>query len=387
MKRKMTRDWATKAIRSAGRAVRDGVTLEVFNHEIRAADVPTSLSLDSKDDRIVHSVKKYLEEHAGARVAVYTEDMGMSLRCEANGVAVAEPDPQRRLENPQDELTKKYRQAVSELNAIKNRLPSLTLQVANGGRPPQEGRPFTIELAPKWQPHDVPAELLKVHQAHPKHSQASSLHRTGLPSMMFEKTVSSDDWKRYNSQLDYFYMMYEAYFGQLDAWGECSDRIFNFDLFLTNSGNCPAEDMDVFLILPPPLKLVARVGSEQAKAFMRPVPPAPPERPKPRPLLPESYHADFPAVRPIAAQIAEAIANRDRDTVEVQNNGNRGFCIHAKIRRLKHGEQHRIGTFLAFIASWDDVKPFEAEFTISAAELPTKATGKIPIVIKVAKKE
>lgn len=117
-----------KAIRSAGGFVREGVTLEVFNYEIRATDFPASLSLDSKDDRIVHSVKKYLECHAGAQVAVYSEDMGMSLRCEAHGVPVVEPDSKRRLENPQAEHEKKYRLAITELNELnelKNRVPVL----------------------------------------------------------------------------------------------------------------------------------------------------------------------------------------------------------------------------------------------------------------------
>ena len=55
-----------RAIRSAGGVVRDGVILEVFNYEVKIADFPATLSYDSKDDRIVHSIKKYAEANPSA---------------------------------------------------------------------------------------------------------------------------------------------------------------------------------------------------------------------------------------------------------------------------------------------------------------------------------
>ena len=150
-----------KAVRSAGGSLREGVTLVVFNYEIRAADFPATLSPDSKDDRIVHSVRKYLDEYPGVRAAVYTEDMGMSLRCEANGLAVVEPDPARRLENPQDEQTKKYRQAMSELNSLKNRLPAFSIRAVPAGTDPAEaGNEY--ELSETRQTVDGKAELAKL---------------------------------------------------------------------------------------------------------------------------------------------------------------------------------------------------------------------------------
>jgi hypothetical protein len=370
-----------KAIRSAGGVVREGVTLVVFNHEIRAADFPTSLSLDSKDDRIVHSAKKYLEEHAGARVAVYTEDMGMTLRCEANSLPVVEPDPKRRLENPQDELTKKYRQAISELNTLKNRLPILTLEIASAGQFPQKGHPFSALLAPSWQLLDKQTELLKVQRAYPKHTETSS-HPLKLLDHILEKHIGSDEWMRYNQRLDNFYLAYELFIQRLNTWGENNDRTIGFDLWLGNAGNAPANDLDVFLLLPPSLKWVAEVESDSAKVLLRPEPPEPPERPRSL-LLPPNYDiVALQSITPISAQIAELLSQRDRDVVEVWNEGERGFCIHAKMRRLKHGGHHRIGSFLAVFGSWGDVKPFEAEFTISAAELPDRTTGRIAFVIR-----
>lgn len=139
-------------IRSAGGNVREGVTLEIYNYEIRVADFPTTLSYDSKDDRIVYSVKKYLEEHPDSRVAVYTEDMGMSLRCEASSIPILEPDPRTRMENPQDELTKKYKSAINEINALKNRLPDFAGVVLQLNEIPSADKAplFNATLTPSW---------------------------------------------------------------------------------------------------------------------------------------------------------------------------------------------------------------------------------------------
>jgi hypothetical protein len=138
------------------------------------SDFPATLSPESEDDRIVHSVKKFLEEHPGVHVAVYSEDMGMQLRCEANDIPVVEPDSNRRLENPQNDLTRRYRQAISELNAVKNRLPALVLHVAEAGQFPQQGKPFNIVLEPSWQPLDVQAELSNLHRRYPKVTESSN---------------------------------------------------------------------------------------------------------------------------------------------------------------------------------------------------------------------
>jgi hypothetical protein len=70
--------------------------------------------------------------------------------------------------------------------------------------------------------------------------------------------------------------------------------------------------------------------------------------------------------------------------VEVWKDRDGGSKVHAKIRRLKHGQHHMIGTFRAVFGSWDTVKPFNAEVTISASELPDRVSGAIPFIVRTA---
>ena len=154
-----------KAIRSSGGVVGDGVSLDVFNHEVKAADFPATLSYDSKDDRIVHSVKQYAEANPNATVAVYTEDMGMNLRCEAHGLTVIEPDTRSRLENPQSEHDKKYKLAITELNDLKNRVPVLELVIcAAEARTPQKQR-MVFSISPTLSARDVDTKFQEYQKA------------------------------------------------------------------------------------------------------------------------------------------------------------------------------------------------------------------------------
>jgi hypothetical protein len=355
--------------------------LEVFDYEIRAADFPDTLSPDSKDDRIVHTVKKYLERNPEAQAAVYTEDMGMRLRCKANRVAVVKPDAAIRLENPQDELTRKYRTAISELNNLRTRLPVLKLQVAAVGEFPEKLKPLEVVLSGSWQPVDVDAQVEKIRRAYPKFAGGKGEENTFSMRRMLEPPASSEEWVRYNHKLDNFYLNYQIYLQRLNTWGENNDRAISFDLWLGNAGNSPAEDIDVFLALPPSIAFVGDAASDAAKPLLRPDPPEPPERPVIR--LPGGFDAGLlGSIRPLSAQIADLLADRDRDTVEVWPDRDRGSRVHAKIRKLKHGQHHMIGSFRAVFGSWDSVKPFNAEFTISASELPDPATGTIPFIIR-----
>jgi hypothetical protein len=58
-----------------------------------------------------------------------------------------------------------------------------------------------------------------------------------------------------------------------------------------------------------------------------------------------------------------------------------GHLIHARLRKLKHGERVVLGTFLAVFGSWNDVGPFEVEYTISTTEHSEKITGKLPLIV------
>ncbi len=231
----------TKAIRKAAGAVREGVTLEVFKYEVRAGDFPDTLSFESKDDRIVRTVKKYQGEHPGMRVEVYTEDMGMSLRCEANNVAVIEPDKTRRLENPQDEFAKKYKQVTAELNEFKTRLPIVEVVACATGLSAPEKRALEFALPGVIVARDLDAELAE-HQRENKLGMMSKSEIRGFGASPV-LPLRHDAVERYNKKLTDHINKYRQWLEHMSEIDLYESYQVEFALWLSNIGSAPADDI------------------------------------------------------------------------------------------------------------------------------------------------
>ena len=241
---------AIKEIREALRAnvaIRDAVTLSIFNHELRHSDFPESLSPDSSDDKIVHLVKVYRELHLGCEVAIATEDLGMELRCEASGIPVVRMDLATRLENPQDELSKKYKQSMQELASLKNRMPKLRVGITHHDECIISDRPEEFIVNDLWRPADIDAEVDKQRRQHPKRARQNSLpEEVTAPRSLMEIShaqfllaglISDDEWTDYDQELDDYFEKYRKYIEKRNVVESAKARCVTFSLVLQNNGN------------------------------------------------------------------------------------------------------------------------------------------------------
>jgi hypothetical protein len=364
-----------KVIRSAGGAVREGVTLEVFNYEVRATDFPESLSFDSKDDRIVLSVKKFLEKNPAARVAIYTEDMGMSLRCEANGIAVVEPDTAKRLENPQAEHERKYRLAITELNELKNRAPVLELVVSAGeATEPRKDR-LDFEITPPQTELDLEAEL----QAYQRHNNLFPMQKQDIASgVPFPRLPHDHDAvERFNGELEKHLNEYREWLKIRQILGNIKAHRIDLSVWITNSGLAPADDLDIVIEVGEPVGLVFEASSEEAESLTLPEPPKAPKRPT-------QFFTDLGhLLRPPRA--AYSLPNLDRvwsNKARVEKKeATDSYRIAFSTRRLKHSESDHVGN-LILVLQPDSIRPFQMEYRITAANLPKAIEGAIPVIVR-----
>jgi hypothetical protein len=363
-----------KTIRSAGTIVREGVTLEVFNYELRAEDFPTTLSYDSKDDRIVHSVKKYLEQHAGAKVAVYTEDMGMTLRCEMNGVPVVEPDPKRRLENPHTEHEKKYRLAITELNELKNRVPVLEVVVCRIGIPVPTKDRLEFEVSGVSPNRNLEAEFEDYRQ----HNKLLPMQKTEIAKAgpIPKLSPKHDAVERYNERLEKHLAEYKEWLKLSKMLAQIEVHKIEFSIWLSNTGLAPADDLDLTIEVNEPVVLLYEASSKEAKSLNLPDPPSPPERP-------QQFFVDMGFMDRIGPSIELPDLGdfyQNKATVE-QVEGGKSFRISYSVKRLKHNEQEHVGDLIAVIRP-DSVRPFQMQYRITAANLPKPVAGSIPVIVK-----
>lgn len=391
---------AVRAIREIREArnssgyVRDGVTLSIFNREIRNADFAESLSPDNADDRIVHFAKIYVNEYPDASIAIATGDMGMELRAEAGGASVIVMGQELRLENPQDELSKKYREAITELNSLKNRLPKLSVgtSLPEGTFSIPHAVSFNIEAANAI---DCAAEMASIRRRYPKYSKPNKSGPPDYQSVMssleiLRGTVAEEEWKEYNSKLERFYGQYEKHLDLVKKVKEIRGRAFAFDLWLSNDGNSLASDIDVQISFPENHRVFEK-GSKQARLVESlPEPPDPPEQPKPSRFLDIHSNWYYPLTRlemiPRTSDIASILRNSRYDewSPEVNVTDGQNSLIHIRLGKLKHGDSIRLGSFLVVLPTEVGIKSFRAKYVVSSSDLPSKMEGDLPFRVGVS---
>jgi hypothetical protein len=368
----------------ASTPLRPGVTLEIYKEELRRDEIPEGVNPDGQDGQIVGLVRKYQDAHPDSGVCLVSEDFGMNVRCAAGGVSTQELDEVYRLENPGDENAKKLKQTQSELAALKNRLPRLSIQVATIGQSHVGDAQFACVLTDDWTDVDPEAAVEKQRGQYPKHAdmrQANSLPRyRNFSSSVTDTLINPEEWQRYDREIDSYLVKYKVYVDLLNIWGSTNARTARFDLWLSNNGNSPATDIDLYLNISSKFGWIAEL---EAGALMKPQVPSPPMRP-----IPFSRMRSLDYSTPISLnRVPEFFPANSRGAPEVSVHlrPNDNHIIHAKLERLKHEHSMLIGTFLMVFVNWEVVSPFEVEYSISCAECPEKTSGKLPMIVTKAK--
>jgi hypothetical protein len=359
-----------RAIRSSGNSIRDAVTLHVYIKEPRSTDFSDTLSPDSGDDRIIHLVQKYVEETGDSAVSVYSEDNGMLLKCEAHRVPYLEPEEGTRLETPQTEQDKKYKAAITELNNLKNRLPVLRLSAVIRG---QADASEVLELVEsESQIFDPDFQITALRQKYP-HLQESEYEDEYVPRALISlQEFSSEDVQEYSRELEIFFADFRRYVEQVNHVVDASDRLLIISLSLANVGNASADDVDIRIRFPAIFELIGIANSNEVKAFMSPTAPTPPELPQ-TPL----QRATDPKMPSL--EIAEYAHD---ETVTIAHEADATHTFHAHLPRLKHLNSIEVSSLYCVIENWEDVRPFEVDFSISTASHPERIEGKLVFKIR-----
>ena len=368
-----------RTIRSAGGSVRDGVTLRVFNHELQSTEFPSSLSPDSKDDRIVHLVKKYAEAHPGEAISVYTEDLGMMLRCETHGIAVIEPDKSKRLESPQTDLERKYKEAVTELNAFKSAAPKLNVQVLPGIEEDTAGAPLVRRLRRVPAPEDVEEAVARERAAR----QLPQMDEDLAATLSHVYDVSPEEGHRYRLELERYLTEFRTWVERMNDFKRSLGPFYHFRLEVRNDGGSPGEDVEIIVELPPLFRFILMGGKQKGNMMhAAPKPPTPPKRPRSRleelkesmsePWHRRDYGLNLPAITGM---------RRGAPSFAIAGDASHGFGISLSIPKLLHHKPHVFQNATTMFLSANDVRPFQADVAITAANLPHKTERQISFLL------
>lgn len=384
---------AIKEIRDAEttqQEIRPGVTVGIFAQSIRHSDFTGILSPDEGDDKIIHLVQQYQLQNPDRNVALVTEDYGMELQCKTAGVAVIRMDAGLRLDNPQDEVTKKLKQATQELTQLKNRQPKLSIVPSNRSSE-QSNWPPEFVLNDAWKTDCSQRQLSEIEAHYPRdprnfaigRDEPQSLHRQMIRQSMLS-TITQEQVREYAKERDEFIAKYRKYLESLSFYHSLRDQGISVTLTLLNEGTCLATDIDVTINWPASVFLVAPAGSVEAMPIeVPPKPPTPPDLPM---TLATMAHAaarsnlirDLPNLAGFHVQQRDDFAPK----ISSKNSEHESCTTHIRLGKLKHGHPICLGEFYVCFVSWEVCKSFSAKYSISAGELISPVDGQIPVIIK-----
>jgi hypothetical protein len=156
-------------------------------------------------------------------------------------------------------------------------------------------------------------------------------------------------------------------------------RCFETTLTIDNSGNGPADDIDIQVLFPAICSLVAVADSDELKRFMKPEAPSPPSKPLSHF---DSLASRVPYAGPYNRAMIEANKGDKYAAPIITRRPGGTHLFHAHIPRLKHSMKVIVGVVVGAFKSWEVVRPFEASYAISVANHPRLFEGKLVFKIR-----
>jgi len=371
------------SIYSSGKIVSNNVSLDIFDYEIKKDDFPEMLSFESKDDRIVHTVKKYVKTTSLMNVCVCSEDYGMKLRCRANSIACIEPEKSTRLPNPRVELEKKYDELTVKYKQIKETFPVLKL-ILQKQNPSDSCNTLCFELTKSCEliNIDIKLEEEKVELKIPPSPESVSryIDPSFLQTLGLQYLGSgSQSYARYISTIKEYLGLFKEYLESLNVYRKEMMRSIKFIAIIKNDGNAPASNVDVYLEFP---SILAWIKVDNETIGGRPVFPERPQKPKSySSFLTQSmvgYGLETSMSDLCRPHLSDFFGKKD---VFLGGNVDDGLRIHFEIGKVKHGSQRSFEIELGF-KSLEECSPFEIDVEISADNVPDKIKKRIPIIVR-----
>jgi hypothetical protein len=144
-------------------------------------------------------------------------------------------------------------------------------------------------------------------------------------------------------------------------------------LELSNTGNFPAEDIDVWLHFPDGFVLYNPEGSRT-----EPIPPLEPYRPKNMFDYPRINFMDFHPVSNIKSVRNLQLSNFSNSGIPDIRQTN-SFEVEYRFGSLKHNQSIQLSPLIVEFASFAEIKSFSVDYKIMVGNIPNLLEGKLNI--------
>ena len=321
-----------------------------------------SLDKDDKDDLFIATILKYIETHPSENVQVISNDLGVQLKCKAHNIQFKVPAGEY-LIIEEDNTEKEIRKLISELDRFKNLQPKLRLQFDDG----ETYKKFTIEEPWKEFEDEIEKEMEVIKEKNPllepeKDDDSNRFRVFDLYKKTPERVAN------YNEALREFYSEYEVYLRKNKVYSYKEKLTIILKIELSNSGNTPAEDIDVYMHFPDGFKL-----GEKDDYYAKESEPSPPDL-----AFYSMAPYDISKIMPSLMMPGLPDINFGGFSIKRSNS----YEVKDHFRSIKHNHAGQINTLYVMFDRFVDVKGFEIEFEITAANMIDKKEGTLKVIIE-----
>jgi len=332
------------------------------------------LDKSEQDDSLLACIIEFAETLGIDDSIIYvTNDVGPRLKAKSLRIRTLKLPDTYLLRNEPDELEKQNAVLQKQLSDITNRVPVVGLSFAN------KEKFYVISRKPPKYTKDefIEHQLSKMKNTYPllifKKPGADSVTNPLMKVMnnpLF--TLSEDQIRTYNSELNGYYTKFQLYAESVYAGLNFKYNSYPVLLTLENSGSTPAVDLDIELHFPDGFDLIDEGGFPKIEGK-----PEPPYKPKSRfdyrPMvsieaLSSLYH------RP---NINTNSINYDSNKPIIKKTNS--FDVKYHLKSLKHHQSYDLDPLFLKYVDINQAKGFNINYKIIVANIPKIISGQLQI--------
>jgi len=349
--------------------IRTNVEIEIIvNKPKRNTFNNYDLNPDENDNQLIACIIEYQSRNKDKNIYLCSNDIGPRLRSKQYGIGILKLPDTYFIPHKDSAKDKKIKSLIEENTLLKAKIPKPLLQFENG----MDHTNIKInEYAPNKESF-INNRLANIKKELP-YLQENEKQDTYNPLAPFSSfnLLTKEQIDRYNSELDEYFSNYQYYLSSLYEYELKTSLYVRIDLFLTNIGNVPCDDVDIYCHFPDGFDLF-----EEDDLDIPPEKPNPPNAPK---TFLEKISGGLNFYRPSIPKFdPKTLPKLNRPTIRKTNS----YDVHFSRDYVKHLTIYPLDTLIAVYDTFLDIKNYAIDYTIIAGNIPSTVNGQLNVIFK-----
>jgi rRNA-processing protein FCF1 len=349
--------------------IQKNIEIEILNSKPKKSTF-TKYHLDPNehDNQLIASIIEYQSYNTEDKIFLCSNDIGPRLRSKQYGINNLKLPETYLLPEKDNAIDKQIKSLIEENTFLKSRIPKPLLQVENE----KDYIKIKINEYTVEKESFIRDKMTEIKKEYPYLSFDEKRNSYNpLATLASLSLISKEQVDRYNSELDEFYSKFGLYLHSFYDYEVTNNLSVRINIFLTNIGNVPCDDVDIYCHFPDGFDLLEEDDLDD-----------PPEKPNP-PSTPKTFYENmnsgFNFPRPYFPNIgSQPMPKINRPSIRKT----KSYEVHFNRKYVKHCTRYPLDTLFAVYKSFTEMKNFAIDYTIVAGNIPEPVEGKLNIIFE-----